>query len=128
MRVIGVLDLMEGLAVHARATEGGRKAYQPVRVVADLILDATEEPEQIAARVAERVRALMPGSASGGTDDPDHADRLRPVEALTEDVPAPPPVSEVDPEKYLEPPVQTSNGHGGIGRTAPAMSHVDGSG
>jgi hypothetical protein len=49
---------------------------------------------------------------------------------LIEEVPAPPPVSEVDPEECLESPVQTSNGHGGIGRAAqavkPVLSHVDG--
>jgi phosphoribosylformimino-5-aminoimidazole carboxamide ribotide isomerase len=39
MRVIGVLDLMNGLAVHARATAGGRAAYQPVRMVAGVTLD-----------------------------------------------------------------------------------------
>jgi phosphoribosylformimino-5-aminoimidazole carboxamide ribotide isomerase len=39
VRVIGVLDLMDGRAVHARATGGGRGAYQPVRVVAGEALD-----------------------------------------------------------------------------------------
>jgi phosphoribosylformimino-5-aminoimidazole carboxamide ribotide isomerase len=39
MRVIGVLDLMDGLAVHARATAGGRGAYQPVRAVSGVALD-----------------------------------------------------------------------------------------
>jgi phosphoribosylformimino-5-aminoimidazole carboxamide ribotide isomerase len=38
MRVIGVLDLMAGGAVHARATAGGRAAYQPVRTVAGVAL------------------------------------------------------------------------------------------
>jgi phosphoribosylformimino-5-aminoimidazole carboxamide ribotide isomerase len=40
MRIIGVLDLMDGRAVHARATDGGRRAYQPVRAVAGVVLDA----------------------------------------------------------------------------------------
>jgi HisA/HisF family protein len=39
MRVIGVLDLMAGNAVHARASAGGRGAYQPVRVVAGVTFD-----------------------------------------------------------------------------------------
>jgi phosphoribosylformimino-5-aminoimidazole carboxamide ribotide isomerase len=39
VRVIGVLDLMAGRAVHARATVGGRGAYQPVRVVAGEAID-----------------------------------------------------------------------------------------
>jgi phosphoribosylformimino-5-aminoimidazole carboxamide ribotide isomerase len=39
VRVIGVLDLMGGLAVHAHAAAGGRGAYQPVRAVADVTLD-----------------------------------------------------------------------------------------
>jgi phosphoribosylformimino-5-aminoimidazole carboxamide ribotide isomerase len=38
MRVIGVLDLMDGLAVHARATAGGRGAYRPVRAVAGVTI------------------------------------------------------------------------------------------
>jgi phosphoribosylformimino-5-aminoimidazole carboxamide ribotide isomerase len=40
MRVIGVLDLMDGRAVHARATEGGRAAYRPVSDIAGEALDA----------------------------------------------------------------------------------------
>jgi phosphoribosylformimino-5-aminoimidazole carboxamide ribotide isomerase len=39
VRVIGVLDLMGGLAVHARATEGGRAKYQPVCTVAGVRID-----------------------------------------------------------------------------------------
>jgi phosphoribosylformimino-5-aminoimidazole carboxamide ribotide isomerase len=39
MQVIGVLDLLDGRAVHARATEGGRGKYQPVREVAGVPLD-----------------------------------------------------------------------------------------
>jgi dTMP kinase len=86
-----------------------------------LVLDATESPEAIAAAVLERVEALLPPPS----DDVDPGTR----ETLTEDVPAPPPVSEVDPQADLEPPVQSSNGHGGIGRAAgrPQLSNVDAS-
>lgn len=117
----------ESLAFHERVRYAflDLAAADPRRY---LILDATEAPDQIAAQVAQRVRALMPASATGGRDGADPVDSPHTGEALTEDVPAPPPVAEVDPEKYLEPPVQSSNGHGGIGRAAPAMSHVDGSG
>jgi dTMP kinase len=92
-----------------------------------LVIDGTEPAETIAGIVFERVRALLPphttdnaGGSSGWPTGP----------VLTEDVPAPPPVAEVDPGDGLEPPVQSSNGRGRIGRAAlrgrPTLSHVDG--
>src|SRR5438477_544609 len=38
MRVLGVIDLMHGCAVHARA--GDREHYEPVRAVAGAVIDA----------------------------------------------------------------------------------------
>lgn len=87
-----------------------------------LILDATQSTEDIAEAVVERVRTMLPqASDDSPTDGP-----------FVDEIPAPPPVVEVGPEGDLEPPVQSSNGHGGIGRWVnggtPKLSHVEGGG
>jgi dTMP kinase len=82
-----------------------------------LVLDASGSPDDLAHAVLERVESLLPPS-----DKADPGTR----ESLTEDVPEPPPVTQVDPESELEPPVQSSNGLGGIGREAQAhLSNVE---
>jgi dTMP kinase len=127
----GGVDRLEGesLAFHERVRYAflDLAATDPRRY---LIVDATEPAARIAELVAERVRTLLPAPAS---DDPGRpGGPISPLtgQAMTENVPAPPPVSEMDPEENLEPPVQSSNGHGGIGAAALTgripLSHVDG--
>jgi dTMP kinase len=114
----GAVDRLEGesIAFHERVRYAflDLAAAEPRRY---LIIDGTESSPKIAQQVAERVRSLLPPHA---TDD-EPGDRP----SLSEDLPAPPPVAEVDREEFLESPVETSNGRGGIG--LPALSRVDGS-
>jgi dTMP kinase len=125
----GGADRLEGesLAFHERVRYAflDLAAAEPRRY---LIVDATEPSEKIAGLVLERVRTLLPPHA---TDDHGSAGPLM-GQAMTEDVPAPPPVSEMDPDEELEPPMYGSNGHHGNDRAAragrPALSHVDGQG
>ncbi|MDT5024377.1 MAG: dTMP kinase [Micromonosporaceae bacterium] len=92
-----------------------------------LVIDATEPAETIAEIVSERVQAMLPPHT---TDDAGGSSGWLTGPVPTEEVPDPPPVAEVDPGDGLEPPVQSSNGHGRIGRAAlagkPTLSHVDG--
>jgi dTMP kinase len=72
-----------------------------------LVIDASRPAAQIAAQVWERISALLP-DADGRTD-------------RGEDVPAPPPVTEVDRTAALEPPTHHGNGRS----TGAALHDVD---
>jgi dTMP kinase len=72
-----------------------------------LVVDATGDPDEIAAEVAERVRNLLPSVP----DDHDPAETLphHGSATLGVDVPAPPPAPDVAAQEQLEEPVHTGS-------------------
>ena len=89
-----------------------------------LTVDATAPPEEIAAAVMDRVRALLPSTGDAG-------DGGTPGDARPEDVPAPPAPPEALFADMLEPGPVDGNGNGQAGRSeqqrmaGPTLSNVD---